>query len=85
MSKAQSTTNDANPGDHRDYQAIVGRQVRRFRLQAGLTQEVLSERCGIFRTYLSRLEGGKANPSITVLAALADCLRVTVGELFSDS
>jgi transcriptional regulator with XRE-family HTH domain len=82
MSKTQSTTNDATPADHRDYQAIVGRRVRKFRLQAGLTQDALSERCGIFRTYLSRLEGGNANPTVTVLVALAECLCVDVGDLF---
>lgn len=65
-----------------DMKVIVGRQVRRLRREAGLTQDVVSERCGIFRTYLSRIESGAANPTVTVLVALAATLNVEVQELF---
>jgi transcriptional regulator with XRE-family HTH domain len=47
-----------------------------LRLNADLSQEVLSERCGIFRTYLSRIESGSANPTLVVLVALAHSLNV---------
>ena len=47
-----------------------------MRLNAELSQEVLSERCGIFRTYLSRIESGSANPTLVVLVALAHSLNV---------
>jgi transcriptional regulator with XRE-family HTH domain len=63
--------------------AFLGQQVRQFRSAKGLSQEVLSGRCGIFRTYLSRIEGGKANPTATVLMTLAASLGVSVGDLFS--
>jgi transcriptional regulator with XRE-family HTH domain len=36
----------------------------------------LASRCGIFRTYLSRIESGAANPSLGVLVTLADALGV---------
>jgi transcriptional regulator with XRE-family HTH domain len=65
-----------------DFKKTVGRQVRKFRLQAGLTQDVLSERCGIYRTYLSRIEAGSANPTLLVMIALATTLDVHVCELF---
>jgi transcriptional regulator with XRE-family HTH domain len=68
-----------------DQLAILGRQVRRLRSARGLSQEVLSVRCGIFRTYLSRIEGGKANPSATVLMELAARLDVSMCDLFSQS
>lgn len=67
-----------------DYRAIIGRQLKKFRIEAGMTQLDVSERCGLFRTYLSRLEMGKANPTITVLVALADTLRVDVRELLAE-
>ena len=50
-----------------NYKNIVGEKVRALRKNAGLSQEVLAERCGIFRTYLSRIESGAANPSLVVL------------------
>ncbi len=65
-----------------DIHAVIGRQVRRFRKEAGLSQDVVAEHCGIFRTYLSRIESGTANPTVTVLAALAKTLGVTIGDLF---
>jgi len=59
-----------------NYKNIVGEKVRALRKSAGLSQEVLAERCGIFRTYLSRIESGAANPSLVVLVTLANSLGV---------
>jgi transcriptional regulator with XRE-family HTH domain len=59
-----------------NYKTVVGSRVRALRLNADLSQEVLSERCGIFRTYLSRIESGSANPTLVVLVALAHSLNV---------
>lgn len=59
-----------------NYKNIVGDKIRTLRKDAGLSQEVLAERCGIFRTYLSRIESGAANPSLVVLVTLAKALNV---------
>jgi transcriptional regulator with XRE-family HTH domain len=67
-----------------DYRAIIGRQLKKIRTEAGMTQFDVSDRCGLFRTYVSRLEQGKANPTITVLVALADTLKVDVRELLAE-
>lgn len=67
-----------------DYKIVVGKQVRKLRSQLGLTQDVLSERCGIYRTYLSRIEAGLANPTLLVLIALASTLQVHVSVLFDE-
>jgi transcriptional regulator with XRE-family HTH domain len=67
-----------------DFKKVVGRQVKKLRLKAGMTQDVLSERCGIYRTYLSRVEAGSANPTLLVMIALATSLGVHVCELFHD-
>ena len=67
-----------------DFKKVVGKQVRKLRLKAGMTQYVLSERCGIYRTYLSRVEAGSANPTLLVMIALAASLSVHVCELFHD-
>jgi len=65
-----------------DYKIVVGKQVRRLRLKAGMTQDILSERCGIYRTYLSRIEAGSANPTLLILIALSSSLEVPIGDLF---
>ena len=52
-------------------------------MERGLTQEDLSEHCGLFRTYMSRIETGQANPTLTMIHALATSLGVTVPELFA--
>jgi transcriptional regulator with XRE-family HTH domain len=63
----------------------IGAQVRKHRKSSGLTQEELATRCGVFRSYLSRIEGGTANPSIVVLNTLADALAVDMSELLKNS
>lgn len=65
-----------------DARPVLGRQVRRLRKKSGLTQDVVAENCGIFRTYLSRIENGTANPTVTVLSALAKTLDVSIGDFF---
>jgi len=62
----------------------VGSNIRALRLQAGLSQDLLSEKAGIFRTYLSRVESGSANPTLLVLVALAQALDVHPGDLFQE-
>lgn len=66
------------------YKKIVGRQIKLLRLSNGLTQDALAQRCGIFRTYLSRIESGSANPTLLILEALADALNVHPFELFGE-
>ena len=56
--------------------------MRELRLAGGLTQDDLAERCGLFRTYLSRIETGRANPTLTMIHALAASLGVPVVALF---
>lgn len=64
-----------------NFKNIVGNHVRELRLSGNLTQDLLADRCGIYRTYLSRIEMGHANPTLLVLVALANCLDVQPYEL----
>ena len=43
-----------------DVRRMVGRNVKRLRLSAGLTQAALAERMGVDRAYVSGLELGSA-------------------------
>ena len=67
-----------------DDRLIVGRNIKKFRRSSRMSQEVLAQRCDIYRTYLSRIEAGTANPTLTVLFALAAALNVDICELFSN-
>lgn len=57
--------------------------MRELRFAAELTQEELAARCGLFRTYLSRIENGTANPTLTMIHALATSLKVDITSLFT--
>lgn len=61
---------------------LFGQRIRDLRAERGLNQEELAERVGVFRTYMSRIETGVANPTLTMIYALAAALDVTVIELF---
>ncbi len=61
----------------------LGRRVKELRAEREITQEELADRAGLFRTYLSRVERGTANPTLSMLHALAKALDVPVPELFS--
>ncbi|HEY9714533.1 MAG TPA: helix-turn-helix transcriptional regulator [Chroococcales cyanobacterium] len=60
----------------------LGDVVRRRRLALNLSQEELAGRAGVHRTYLSDIERGSRNITITVLARLSDALEVKVSRLF---
>ena len=62
---------------------IVARNIRRLRLERGLTQEALAVDAGIDRTYVSRLERGLVNPSVAVLEKLARALASNIEEFFT--
>lgn len=47
-----------------------------------MTQDDLAEKTGFFRTYMSRVETGAANPTFDALLALAGALRVAPAALF---
>lgn len=59
----------------------LGRNVRQLRESKGWSQEDYADRAGIHRTYVSDIERGKRNPTITVVEKLAAPLEVTAGAL----
>jgi transcriptional regulator with XRE-family HTH domain len=61
----------------------LARNLQRIRRAQGLSQEALADRARVHQTYLSGLESGKRNPSLTVLSRLADALDVDVSELLA--
>jgi transcriptional regulator with XRE-family HTH domain len=68
----------------RDLRVVFGRNVRKARQQAELTQEQLAFEAEIDLTYLGGIERGKRNPSLLVMARIADALSVSVQKLLAD-
>jgi len=60
----------------------LGQRVRELRLLRGWSQEELGAQCGIDRTYVSGVERGVRNPTLTVIASLAAGLKVHISDLF---
>ena len=62
-----------------------GKQLQRLRTRRGLTQDQLAVTANLSRTFLTRLELGQHDPSLSTLVRLAKALRVAVAELLGES
>lgn len=62
---------------------LLGARIRTLRLARGWSQEELGERANLDRTYVSGVERGVRNPTVTVLEALANGLNVHIAALFN--
>jgi transcriptional regulator with XRE-family HTH domain len=65
-----------------DIRRVVGENVRRYRLAAKLSQEELAARMGFEQEYVSKLEAGKRNPTITTIWHAALALKIKPADLF---
>jgi len=63
--------------------AIFGQTIRAIRDRRGISQESLAQLCDLDRTYISGIERGTRNPSLTNILKLAAALDVGPGELFA--
>jgi len=61
-----------------------GRNVRRRREENDLTQEALAEKAALDRTYISDIERGSRNLSISSIVRIAKALRTSAAELCRD-
>ena len=56
----------------------IGQRIAALRKMAGLSQEQLSERAGLQRTHISRIEAGKYAVTLETIQAIAEALGMTV-------
>lgn len=59
-----------------DIVKVFGTNVRYYRLQAGLSQEVFAEKCGMHRTYISAIECFRRSISLENIQRIADALGI---------
>lgn len=64
-------------------QHAFGLVVRELRLGREITQEGLADEAKLHRTYISLLERGLRNPSLTVIQQIANALDVSMSELIA--
>ena len=61
-----------------------GQAVRKIRLEQGISQEELADRCGLHRTYISDIELGKRNLSLENIERIAISLNKSLSEFFKE-
>ena len=66
-----------------DYRRVFADNVKAARRALDLSQEALALEAGIDRTYVSGIERGRRNPSLTMIARLAERLKTTPAALLT--
>lgn len=83
---AEALADAAEPADSalgtKALAVAIGRQVRQFRTEMGLTVAELARLAGLSPGMLSKIENGNASPSLTTIHALAYALNVPVTSFF---
>lgn len=67
-----------------DVRQRVGRNLKKYRKEAGLSQEGLALECGLHRTYVSGVERGVRNPTVVVLEQIAKPLGIPAWRLLEE-
>jgi transcriptional regulator with XRE-family HTH domain len=62
----------------------LARNMKQYRAKHGWSQEELAFECGLHRTYISGIERGVRNPTVTILEKIAVGLKVTASELIAE-
>mgnify|MGYP002587623216 CR=1 FL=1 len=63
----------------------IGDRIRRLRLQRGLTQEELADRCELSKGFISLLERDLTSPSIATLVDILESLGTDLKTFFSEA
>lgn len=63
----------------------IGRKIRRFREELGLSQEAAAERCGISPSFYSNIERGVKVMSLETFVSICSAFSVSADYLLSDN
>jgi len=73
------------PGKTINLPSKLGKLIRHYRLKLKLSQETLAEKSDIHRTYVSDIELGKVEISVTVASRIAKALKVPFSRLVKET
>ena len=59
----------------------LGKNLKRIRTAKGITQGDIVRKLGLGRGFISNIENGKANPTLSTITKIAKAIVVSVGEL----
>jgi transcriptional regulator with XRE-family HTH domain len=63
---------------------VFGANLKKMRLEKGLSQERFAEICGLHRTYISDIECFQRNVSLETVQKIADALGIDTYKLFME-
>jgi transcriptional regulator with XRE-family HTH domain len=81
MVKPSAGKSDPDDPDPDDLVAIFGTNLKTARMKAGLTQAQLAEQSGLLQQYVSLVESGKQNVTLTTAQALAKVVHQNVSTM----
>lgn len=61
----------------------IGKRLKKYRSQRGLSQKKLSNHTGISQSFISSIESNKQSPTITTLERICKAFGITIAEFFS--
>lgn len=62
----------------------IGNKIKRLRLESGMTQEEIADRCELTKGYISQLERDLTSPSISTLEDILECLGTSLQKFFGE-
>ncbi|SMO32358.1 helix-turn-helix domain-containing protein [Melghirimyces algeriensis] len=62
----------------------IGQRLKQYRLQKGYSLQALSDRSGVSRSMLSKIERGEKNPTINLLCEIVEALQITVSQVIDE-
>jgi len=65
-----------------DLKIIIGQKIRKLRTENNLSQEKLAELANIETSFVSQIESGKRNISITTLSSILECFNLNIMSAF---
>ncbi len=71
--------------DYKSYKKTFGKVLHSIRLKKGFSQEKLALECELDRTFISMLERGLRQPSLTTLVKIANTLQIKPSKLLLET
>lgn len=59
----------------------LGKNLKRIRTTKGISQGEISRKLEVDKSFVSNIENGKTNPTLSTIAKIAKAIEVSVGEL----